>query len=211
MLSVVSSPARRDNRGMAGLGSLVRDRRLRLGWTQADLADRVSTSAQHISQIETGARKWPREIVPVLADALGLSQVGMAVAAGLIEPPAEAQNPVALVDPRVQVIVEGLARLSDRELSHVLAVLDFLDGGNHGANTARQPVAPRTSRPIRSPLPAGHALQVRHKPGFIVKVVSVCPCASSPPRRHRCPWVLVRAASRSGSLRPTAMRRRAQP
>ena len=145
MLSVVSSPARRDNRGMAGLGSLVRERRLRLGWTQADLADRVSTSAQHISQIETGARKWPRELIPDLSDALGLSQVDMAVAAGLIEPPATDTNPVALVDPRVQVIAERLARLPDRELSHVLSVLDFLDGGNHGANTARQPVTPRTA------------------------------------------------------------------
>jgi len=131
--------------GPIGLGTLIRETRLRWGWTQADLADRIGASPAYISQIETGARKWPRELIPDLSDALGLSQVDMAVAAGLIEPPATDTNPVALVDPRVQVIAERLARLSDRELSHVLSVLDFLDGGNHGANTARQPVTPRTA------------------------------------------------------------------
>jgi len=131
--------------GPIGLGTLIRETRLRWGWTQADLADRIGASPAYISQIETGARKWPRELIPDLSDALGLSQVDMAVAAGLIEPPATDTNPVALVDPRMSAIVERLARLSDRELSHVLAVLDFLDGGNHGANTARQPVTPRTA------------------------------------------------------------------
>lgn len=125
------------------LGELVKERRKRLGWTQADLADRIGASPAYISQIETGARKWPRELIPDLSDALGLSQVDMAVAAGLIEPPATDTNPVALVDPRVQAIVERLARLSDRELSHVSQLVDLLEGGAHGGH-ARQHVTPHT-------------------------------------------------------------------
>lgn len=128
------------------LGELVKERRKRLGWTQAELAERIGVDRSYLSMIETGARKWPRDVVPDLSDALGISQIDMAVAAGLIEPPPAADtNPVALVDPRLTAIVERLGRLSDRELSHVLSVLDFLDGGNHGANTARQPVTPRTA------------------------------------------------------------------
>jgi transcriptional regulator with XRE-family HTH domain len=134
---------------MVGLGALVRDRRLRLGWTQAELADRVSTSSQHISQIETGARKWPREIVPELADALGLSEVEMAMAAGLISPQ-PVRQPTPLDDPVVRQICEEVAHLDDRARAHVLDVITFLRGGDHGA-PARRLTSPRAE-----PGDAGH-------------------------------------------------------
>lgn len=137
MQTVVSTTVGHQNGYMAGLGPLVRERRLRLGWTQSELADRVSSSPQHISQIETGARKWPRELVPDLAEALGLSQVDMAIAAGLIEPPpvtTDRAHPVPL-DPVTAAVVELMAGLGDMERTHLLGVAEFL--AERGSRTGR--------------------------------------------------------------------------
>jgi transcriptional regulator with XRE-family HTH domain len=76
------------------MGQLVRDARLKKGWRQIDLAKKLGVDDAYLSQIETGARRWPQELVRPLADALGLSQVDMAVAAGLIDPP-ETQSGVS--------------------------------------------------------------------------------------------------------------------
>ena len=70
---------------MGKLGELIRNRRYQLGMTQQELADQIGIRASYISQIETNDRKWPHEHVPALSAVLGLSQVDMAIAAGLIE------------------------------------------------------------------------------------------------------------------------------
>lgn len=84
----------------SGLGSLIREARLRRGWTQVQLGEAVEVAPSYISQIETGARKWPQELIAPLATALGLSQVDMAVAAGLIDPP-NRTTPQTEDDPRL--------------------------------------------------------------------------------------------------------------
>jgi len=86
VLTVVSSTARHQNGSMSnGLGALIREARTRQGWTQVELAERVNASGAYISQIETGARKWPQELITPLAEALECDEAEMAEAAGLIK------------------------------------------------------------------------------------------------------------------------------
>lgn len=92
------------------LGDLIRLARQRKSWTQDDLAQRLGVERSYISQWETGARKWPQEYVRAIADTLGLSQVDMAVAAGLIDAPADRPAPV-IADHRLQTVVERWSRL----------------------------------------------------------------------------------------------------
>lgn len=91
------------------LGELIRRQRMRFGWTQAELAERLQVDRAYISQIETGARKWPRELIPGLAHVLQLSQVEMAVAAGLIDPPDTVPPPAD--DPVLTDLIARLRRL----------------------------------------------------------------------------------------------------
>lgn len=70
--------------GAVELGKLIRDARLRRGWQQQELADRIGVDRGYISTIENGKRNWPQQYVPAIADALGLDQTDMAIAAGLI-------------------------------------------------------------------------------------------------------------------------------
>jgi transcriptional regulator with XRE-family HTH domain len=92
------------------LGRLIREARLRRGWTQEDVANRLGVKDSYVSQWETGARRWPQEYVRPLAALLGLSQVEMAVAAGLIDPPADAPPRVA-ADFRIQTMAEVWPRV----------------------------------------------------------------------------------------------------
>src|SRR5687768_16953870 len=72
-------------RGMEdALAAFVRRRRGDLGLTQKELAERMGVIPARVSQIETGDPKWPQTLVPALADALGVSQVELALAAGVI-------------------------------------------------------------------------------------------------------------------------------
>ena len=93
-----------------GLGEVIRRARLRRGWTQDQLADALGVQRSYVSQWETGARKWPQEHVRAIADTLGLSQVDMAVAAGLIDAPYDRPAPT-IVDPRLQEIADAWPRL----------------------------------------------------------------------------------------------------
>lgn len=72
--------------GAIELGQLIRQARLRLGWQQQDLAKRLEVDPAYISAIEGGKRNWPQQYVSAIADALGIDEVDMAVAAGLIRP-----------------------------------------------------------------------------------------------------------------------------
>lgn len=94
-----------------GLGALVERARLRRGWTQRELAEKLGVQQTYVSAIETGARKWPQDYVRPLACLLGLRQVDMAVAAGLIDPPGDGQ-PAPVYDPVVAELVEAAEGLS---------------------------------------------------------------------------------------------------
>ena len=78
----------RQHSGSTGLGQVVRSRRLALGLTQHELALRLGSSDMYVTMIERGAKQWPRKYVPALSRELGVSEVDMAIAAGLISDPA---------------------------------------------------------------------------------------------------------------------------
>lgn len=78
----------RHRSGSAGLGEMVRTRRMQLGMTQHELALQIQSSDAYVSMIELGKKQWPRRFVPELSRILGVSQVDMAIAAGLISDPA---------------------------------------------------------------------------------------------------------------------------
>lgn len=75
------------------LGELIKAARQRRGWTQDDLAKRLGVERSYVSQWETGTRKWPQEHIRAIAENLGLSQIKMAIAAGIIDDPDEARAP----------------------------------------------------------------------------------------------------------------------
>lgn len=107
-----------------GLGALIRAARLRRGWTQENLAERIGVQKSYVSQWETGARKWPQEHVRNIADVLGLSQVDMAVAAGLIDAPYDRPAPV-IADVRLQEIVDLWPNLHPQIKSTMRGLLDL--------------------------------------------------------------------------------------
>lgn len=68
------------------LGRFIRERRKVLGLTQEVLADRCGAHAPYISMIESGKRTWPQKHISALARELGVSEVEMAIVAGVISP-----------------------------------------------------------------------------------------------------------------------------
>lgn len=98
-----------------GLGQLVEQARLRRGWTQRELADRLGVQQTYVSAIETGARKWPQEYIRPLAALLGLSQVRMAVAAGLIDAP-DGEPAGPSFDPVLGELVEAAEGLTPEQV-----------------------------------------------------------------------------------------------
>jgi transcriptional regulator with XRE-family HTH domain len=87
-LSTVVYPVMLDGMSTETLASFVQERRAALGLKQGELAAMIGTSASYMSQIESGKTRWPHQLIPALARALGVSQVRLAVAAGLIGPEA---------------------------------------------------------------------------------------------------------------------------
>jgi len=149
-MAIVNSPSITHYGCMETLGELLRNYRKRAGdISQVEMARRTGIPQGTISRIETGAYKEvpPPNVLIALADEMGVSEIQLLRSLGYLQGMAAVVEPdtIALFEPVEREILEGLPLLSDRELSHVLAVLDFLDGGNHGANTARQPVTPRTA------------------------------------------------------------------
>jgi transcriptional regulator with XRE-family HTH domain len=82
--------------GPAALGRLVRQRRVHRGWSQATLANRTGTSANHIGVIERGELTTPRlRLVGLLAAGLDVSVAPLVIS--FIRPPAS-QAPLSLLD-----------------------------------------------------------------------------------------------------------------
>lgn len=107
--------------GAIELGHLIREARLKKGWQQQDVAARLNVDSAYISAIEGGKRNWPRQYVPDIARVLGLDEVEMAVAAGLISPrPShQSQPPHDPTDPRELLIerLRGLRLNEDRTIT----------------------------------------------------------------------------------------------
>jgi transcriptional regulator with XRE-family HTH domain len=70
---------------IAGLGKLIIQRRKDLGLTLQDLARIVGVPAANLSQLEHSASRWRSRLIPALADALQVSQLELALAAGIID------------------------------------------------------------------------------------------------------------------------------
>lgn len=74
------------------LGRFIREQRERWGWSQVELAERVTELGYpmlgaYVSQIETGKTKWPGpRMRRTIAQALGVSHLDMLIAAGEIDP-----------------------------------------------------------------------------------------------------------------------------
>lgn len=129
------------------LGEMIRQARLRKGWTQEELARRVGVKTSYVSQWETGARKWPQEYVRSIASLLGLSQLEMAVAAGIIDDPEIVTTPepvqFAEDDPRAD-IMRLLADINDENATNVLALVRAMWNSRRQLLTSPEaPVKPR--------------------------------------------------------------------
>lgn len=137
-----------------GLGELIKAARLRRGWTQQDLADRLDVDRAYVSAMESG-RRWPQQYVRGLSHELGLSQVDMAVAAGLIDPTGDVA-PVWMPPPdspwaRMRAMGD---RIDWRGRPDVAALMersfrDLLDEDRERSRAANQP------SPADSALPRG--------------------------------------------------------
>lgn len=94
------------------LGSLVKDRRLRLSKTQVELADDSGIPQGTISRIERGDYKEipPPEILNPLAEALGLSAEPFLAAAGYAVG-SGGEMSAAPVDPERQALIDRLLRV----------------------------------------------------------------------------------------------------
>jgi transcriptional regulator with XRE-family HTH domain len=70
----VATPTWVETNGSKALGRVIRDLRVRAGWSQAALADRAGVSRNHVGLIERGAIASPRlTVVCQLAQALDVS------------------------------------------------------------------------------------------------------------------------------------------
>jgi transcriptional regulator with XRE-family HTH domain len=70
---------------VGGLGKLIVQRRRDLGLSQQDLARKLGVPAANLSQLEHSASRWRSRLIPALADALQVSQLELALAAGIID------------------------------------------------------------------------------------------------------------------------------
>jgi len=109
---------------MRTLGSLIKARRNERGLSQQALADLCGTSDSEIAKIERGERKSPNcQILCRMAKALGYHPLELLKASGFLTN-ADIQDSLA---------IRGLERLTEPELSHVQAFVDFLiDRKNRG-------------------------------------------------------------------------------
>jgi len=109
-----------------GLGQLIRAARLRKGWTQGDLAEAIGVDRAYISQLETSGRKWPKTHIQSLSKVLGLTELEMAVAAGLINPvETETKTDTTSDDPLLNVVMHDARNLTPEGLE---ALRDIVRG-----------------------------------------------------------------------------------
>jgi len=95
----------------------IRELRKTNGWSQADLAERVGTSAAIIGRYERGDMTPSIEVARRLANAFGVTLDYLCNAGG---------TPTALQDKTMLARLEALERLNDADRERVLDVFDAL-------------------------------------------------------------------------------------
>lgn len=102
---------------METLGSLIKARRNERGLSQQALANSCGTSDSEIAKIERGERKSPNcQILCKIAKELGFHPLELLKASGFLTD----------TDVSSSLVIQGLERLNELELSHVQAFVDFL-------------------------------------------------------------------------------------
>lgn len=111
--------------GAIEFGQLIKDARLRRGLQQQDVAKALKVAPGYISSIESGKRNWPKQYVPDLARVLGLDEVDMAIAAGLISPRGD-RRAADTGDPIREELLDKLGRVRLRRdrIQALEAILD---------------------------------------------------------------------------------------
>jgi transcriptional regulator with XRE-family HTH domain len=87
-------------------------------------------NASYLSQIEAGQRTWPKEVMPKIAEALGVHQAELAYHAGVItEPlpgPESDRNPFRPTDRRAKIV--KLLEEADLPDHQLLALVEVIEG-----------------------------------------------------------------------------------
>ena len=113
---------------VGGLGKLIVQRRKDLGLSQQDLARKLGVPAANLSQLEHSASRWRSRLIPALADALRVSQLELALAAGIIDdlPPFPTPDlPLDFEDPLYPAIARD-SKPSDRPVVRLNRVANDL-------------------------------------------------------------------------------------
>ena len=115
----------------ARLGQRVRARRLALGWSQAALAERLTTSVEYVSMLERGTRLPSLPTFVALGDALALSLD--ALVAGQAEGSPEPD------------VLEAAARAVPAAVRPLVArmLVAIADPGERAPRVGKQPARPR--------------------------------------------------------------------
>ncbi len=101
-----------------GLGKLIVQRRKDLGFSQQDLARMVGVPAANLSQLEHSTSRWRSRLIPALATSLRVSQLELALAAGIIDdlPPfPSVDSPENDDDPLYPTLVQADTQLAQPE------------------------------------------------------------------------------------------------
>lgn len=105
-------------RRMGAIGSLIKSKRLQLGWTQGELAKRAHVSQQLIAKLESGAARESRKL-PQIAAAFGLG-VDEFLEGSLRSPRAVRESVTWPFD----IAYSRFASLTDREKTKVEGVVE---------------------------------------------------------------------------------------
>lgn len=112
--------------GAIEFGQMIKQARLRKGWLQQELAERLQVDAAYVSAIEGGKRNWPRQYIPALAAELGLNEIDMARVAGLISPDTSGgPDSETVEDPLLNVVMHDARNLTPEGLE---ALRDIVRG-----------------------------------------------------------------------------------
>jgi transcriptional regulator with XRE-family HTH domain len=111
-----------------GLGKLIVKRRRELRLSQQDLARKLGVPAANLSQLEHSASRWRSRLIPALAEALQVSQLELALAAGIIDdlPPFPSTEASDIDDDPLYpnlVTTTGQDELPDERLVNLLRTL----------------------------------------------------------------------------------------
>src|SRR5690348_17030156 len=97
--------------GAIELGNLIRTARSRRGMQQQDLAKALKVAPGYVSSIESGKRNWPQQYIGAISDTLGIDEIDMAVAAGLIRPRSKPDDRIAEESPAYDADTDAVARV----------------------------------------------------------------------------------------------------